>query len=73
MTTPMDARGRLVEQVERLETAYEAARRRLREQAAHDPFVPDLEPEEMQDSNGRYLLLDALTAIVNARAALLRD
>jgi hypothetical protein len=71
--TPPDARARLAEQVERLEAAYETARRRLIEQVAHDPFVSHMAPEEMQDSNGRYLLLDVLTALVSARTVLARE
>jgi hypothetical protein len=69
MTAPTDARARLVEQVERLEVAYEAAHRRLTERAEQDPFAV-MAPEEMQDGNGRYLLLDALTALVAARTVL---
>lgn len=59
---------RLAAAVERLEAAYEAARQRLAEENARvgRPYMP----EEMQDSTGRYILLDALAALVQARAAL---
>ncbi|MFG1977052.1 hypothetical protein ACGFJC_47635 [Nonomuraea fuscirosea] len=72
MTTPQEVLDRvhLAELVDRLETAYEHARRRLAEQAAYDAFTPDIAPEEIRDSTGRFLLLDALTALVNARTAL---
>ncbi|MGW0486218.1 hypothetical protein [Nonomuraea sp. NPDC003214] len=69
MTTPAEARARLAEQVDLLETVYEATRRRLIDEATRDPFAA-MSPEEMCDSNGRPVLLDALTAIVNARTAL---
>lgn len=49
--------------VELLEQAYAAARERL----AQD--FP--EPLLVKDPNGRYVLLDALTALVTARSALL--
>lgn len=54
--------------IERLEAAYESARRRLAEENAR--VGRRFMPEEMQDSTGRYILLDALAAIVQAKAAL---
>jgi hypothetical protein len=58
----------LASAVERLEAACGLVRQRLAEENARvgRPFAP----EEMQDSTGRYILLDALAAIVQAKAAL---
>lgn len=60
--------------VERLEAAYEVNRARLAKDCRdREQFVGVIfEPEEMADDNGRPILLDALTAIVNARAVLAR-
>ncbi|MCK2222095.1 hypothetical protein MF672_051065 (plasmid) [Actinomadura sp. ATCC 31491] len=69
MTTRADARAQLAKQVERLEAAYETACERLVE----DTILrrrPRTAPEEERDSGGRFVLLDALTALVNARAVL---
>lgn len=54
--------------VERLEAAYETARQSMAEENARcgRPYAP----EEMREASGRYILLDALTAIVQAKAAL---
>ena len=49
--------------VERLEDAYEADRARLVDEG-------HAEPELVQSADGRFVLLDALAAIVNGRAAL---
>lgn len=32
--------------------------------------LPDINPYEVRDTNGRYILLDSLTALVNARTAI---
>jgi hypothetical protein len=58
----------LASAVDRLQEAYETARRALAEENAR--YDVAYAPEEMRDSSGRYILLDALTAIVSARAAL---
>jgi hypothetical protein len=55
---------RLTSAVGRLETAYEAARADLERQ------FPEAAPEEIRDPNGRYVLLDALTALVQAQTPL---
>ncbi|MEV0616185.1 hypothetical protein AB0I81_22920 [Nonomuraea sp. NPDC050404] len=54
--------------VDRLEVAYETARRVLAESNAR--YGVPHEPEEMREESGRYILLDALTALVQAKAAL---
>jgi hypothetical protein len=54
--------------VERLEVAYETARRMLAESNAR--YGVPHEPEEMREESGRYILLDALTALVQAKTAL---
>lgn len=46
-----------------LEDMYRSAKRRL---PPDDQFPPEL----FKDSNGRYILLDALTALVSAQTAL---
>jgi hypothetical protein len=55
---------RLTSTVSRLEVAYETARADLERQ------FPGAAPEEIRDPNGRYVLLDALTALVQAQAVL---
>lgn len=57
----------LREAVDRLQAAYD--RRRVEFVAAIDP-MSGVTPEDMRDSSGRSILLDALVAIVNGRAAL---
>ena len=59
---------RLAEVADRLEAAYEATRAQLERDFADTGFSP----EEIRDPNGRYILLDALTALVEARTALAR-
>lgn len=61
----MSAVGELRSAVELLEEAYAAARERL----ARD--FPD--PLRVTDTNGRSVLLEALTALVTARSALLAE
>lgn len=56
----------LREHLGHLEAAYTAARETLAQEAERVGATP----EQMRDANGRYILLDALTAIVQARAAL---
>lgn len=51
--------------VEKLEVVHEKIAADLtKEFPEHDPYV-------IKDSTGRYILLESLTAIANARAALL--
>jgi hypothetical protein len=52
----------------RLEAAYGRARADLVRDIERDGY--HFEPEDARDSNGRYILLDALTAIVQANAAI---
>ncbi|WP_433233773.1 hypothetical protein [Actinomadura nitritigenes] len=59
----MTTSERLRTTIERLEAAYERDRAELVEEGYGDP-------ELVRDTSGRFVLLDALTAIVNARAAL---
>lgn len=59
MTTPERLRGA----IERLESVYEHDRADLVRNGYGDP-------ELVRDTAGRFVLLDALTAIANARAAL---
>ena len=54
--------------IERLEAAYETARQAITEENARNGN--SCAPEEMREAGGRYILLDALTAIVQAKAAL---
>lgn len=54
----------LEELLERLEEAYEDIRAEL---LGCDYGVP---PELVKDMSGRYILLDALTALTNAKVAL---
>lgn len=54
--------------VDRLQAAYERRRTALAAQIAPGSGV---EPEDLVDPQGRSILLDALTAIVNGRTALL--
>jgi hypothetical protein len=55
--------------VERLEVAYERRAQQIR--GAWVPHLRDsVEPLDATDPQGRSILLDALTAIVNARTAL---
>lgn len=55
--------GDLRAAVEVLQLAYDKARWQLSESGYPDPLV-------VIDTNGRYVLLDAAVALVNARAAL---
>lgn len=52
--------------VELLEKIHEETKATLKKA---DPEIP---PYKWQDSLGRYILLDSLTAIVNARSVLVR-
>jgi hypothetical protein len=65
-----DPRTDLENVLTRLEAVYDLTRRELAEEIARDPHWGAI-PEQMKDSSGRYILLDALTAIVNGRTALL--
>lgn len=56
----------LGEAVELLRAAYATARADLTREAEAFGGAP----EQMRDASGRFILLDALTAIVQARAAL---
>ncbi len=67
MTAPH--RDALRTTVDRLEAAYAKAREQLAAELATGAWRL-CEPEEMRDANGRYILLDALTAIVQARTTL---
>ncbi|MER7126757.1 hypothetical protein [Micrococcus luteus] len=58
----------LAEVARRLEAAYEVAREHLMAEI-RQLDLPHT-PEEVRDSAGRYLLLDTLAALVQARAAL---
>ncbi len=67
--------ARLRESVERIEQAYEVARQELELDVKHRasfgaewPSTPD----QCRDANGRFILLDSLTAIVQARAILVQ-
>lgn len=64
-----DPRTDLANALARLEAVYDLTRRELAEEIARDPYWKAI-PEQMKDSSGRYILLDALTAIVQARTAL---
>jgi len=60
---------RLTHAVDRLAACVEAAEADLqRRAAASRPF--DFAPEQLVDANGRYLLLDAYTALVGALVAM---
>jgi hypothetical protein len=61
--------ARLRVAVERLEAAYERRRQQFLEAIEQSPGL-DAVPEDTRDSMGRPILLDALTAIVTARAVL---
>ena len=54
----------LSEMVLLLENAYETAKSRLEHE------MPDANPLEVQTTDGRYVLLDSLTALVVAKTAL---
>lgn len=59
--------------VEQLEQAYTAARDGCQAEIDRGHFIPGTTPELMRDPNGRYILLDALTALTaltNAKTAL---
>jgi hypothetical protein len=63
----MQAEAEILRQhLDHLEAAYAAARESLSQKADRVGAIP----EQMRDATGRYILLDALTAIVQARAAL---
>jgi hypothetical protein len=64
-----DSATALQEAVDRLEHAYAAARQNLIDQAGQGGLSGA--PEQARDVNGRYILLDALTTIVQARTALI--
>ncbi|WP_433513824.1 hypothetical protein ACQP2T_61470 [Nonomuraea sp. CA-143628] len=67
--TPADL---LAADVERLEIAYGRAHESLtRDLLAQGAWhSPQTIPEDLRDEHGRFLLLDALTALVNGRAAI---
>ncbi|MEV0994648.1 hypothetical protein [Nonomuraea sp. NPDC050202] len=58
----------LAEVVSQLEAAYTATRRRLADYLEREGI--GLAPEAMTDESGRYILLDALVALAQAKAAL---
>lgn len=53
-----------------LQATYDHTRNRLIEQLDRDGLTGVHEPEDIRDANGRYILLDALTAVVLANTAL---
>lgn len=55
---------KLEDAVERLEKAYEAAL------TTYEKEFPDVDPMTLRDTNGRLMLVDALTEIVRGRSAL---
>jgi hypothetical protein len=57
--------------VSELVRAYETTRADVEDQMGRFEHTRDLDPIVARDTQGRYLLLDALTAIVNAQTALL--
>ncbi|TMR92582.1 hypothetical protein [Nonomuraea basaltis] len=67
--TPADL---LAADVERLEIAYGRAHQALtRDLLAQGAWhSPQTIPEDLRDGNGRFILLDALTGLVNGRAAI---
>jgi hypothetical protein len=60
--------GELRAAVARLEATYDKARADLVRGIERDGYHFD--PEDARDSNGRYILLDALTVLVQAHTAL---
>lgn len=54
----------------RLQAAYDLRRADLLADMTKDGRAAYLTPEDMVDPSGRSILLDALTALVNARAVL---
>lgn len=54
----------LTKVVTALEAAHEQARADL------EARMPDVDPYQVVDTSGRFVLLDTLTALVNARTAL---
>jgi hypothetical protein len=68
--TPADL---LAADVERLEIAYRRAYETLAAELRLQGVwqSPQTIPDDLRDEHGRFLLLDALTALVNGRAALL--
>jgi hypothetical protein len=65
--TPLEDLAALVRE---LQDAYEVCRADILDQMGRFEHTRDLDPLQARDPNGRYLLLDALTALVNASTAL---
>jgi hypothetical protein len=53
-----------------LDQAYGIARNELNGQIAGGGLRQGFQPEEFRDASGRFILLDALTALATAQAAL---
>lgn len=67
----MGAREDLERYVVQLEAAYNQTFERLKAEIDVDPYLSGhLTPEMMRDATGRFILLDALAAIVEARSIL---
>lgn len=69
-----DPRTDLANALTRLEAVYDLARQQLQDRidavSQQQGHTRSVTPEQMLDDHGRYILLDALTAIVQARTAL---
>jgi len=53
-----------------LEETYNATFEQIKTEIDQDPHLTGVHPEQMRDVNGRFILLDALSAIVEARSIL---
>jgi hypothetical protein len=51
-------------------TAFRMARDELQREIEHGIYRPGTQPGHMRDSSGRFILLDALTTIVQAKATI---